>query len=101
MSPQYQVIKQCMQLLKESNISAVKKLRLEIQFMQLLRVMLNQDLTEDVRGVCSKDAFDQLHLEVRALRHDGRSENVNELMEHIGNILVALSEREREFDSCN
>lgn len=93
MSPQYEAVKQCLRLLKQSDIAAIKKLRLEIQLIQLLRLLLNEDLPETTSGCCSKDAFVGLLQEVSVL-HDrgGKGDAVNNLMEHLGTIITALTD---------
>ena len=94
MIPQYSIINQCMQLLKLSTIPPIKKLRLEIQLIQLKRFMLNKDLpVELMRGTCSEDAFKTVLCQMRRINNEGRGADdaVSDLMDHLGTIIDQLS----------
>lgn len=94
MSPQYHVAKLCLQMLKGSEMPTRKKLRLEVQLIQLLRLLLSEDLACTVVGPCSKKAFDELLEEVTAIREKrGMPGDINSAMERLGGILLTLSER--------
>jgi hypothetical protein len=95
MSPQYLVAKQCLQLLKEINLSCTKKLRLEIQLIQLLRLLLQEDVTATEAGPCSKEAFDELYQSVCAMHrhHHASHDAITAITERLGGILAILSSR--------
>ena len=94
MSPQYQVAKQCLQLLRVSGIASPKKLRLEIQLVQLLRLLLHEDLTGSENGPLSTEAFQAVCTRLSLISHDYPAPHaVTSLTESLGGILTALSAR--------
>lgn len=94
MSPQYKTAKLCLQMLQASEITTNQKLRLEIQLIQLLRLLLTEDVGCTVAGPCSEEAFDALLEEVAVIRKKrGHPDAINCVMERLGSMLAALSER--------
>ena len=96
MDNQYRIINQCLQLLKQSEMPTIKKLRVEIQLIQMKRLLLNDALPNEVKcGSCGEDVFEGLLSQMRGICNgscDG--EALTELMERIGGMLTILgSER--------
>ena len=92
MDNQYRIINQCLQLLKQSEIPTIKKLRVEIQLIQMKRLLLNDSLPSEVKcGSCGEDVFEGLLSQMRGLCSDGcDGEALNVLMERIGCMLAVL-----------
>ena len=92
MDNQYRIINQCLQLLKQSEMPTIKKLRVEIQLIQMKRLLLNDTLPSEVRsGPCGEDVFEGLLSQMRGIcggSCDG--EALGSLMERIGGILAIL-----------
>lgn len=94
MSPQYLAARQCLDLLKQCPFSSLKKLRLEIQFVQLIRLLLQDDLTGSEIGPCSRESFDGVYRRMVLIRHRcSRRDAINSVMEQVGGILEALTSR--------
>lgn len=92
MDHQYSIINQCLQLLKQSDMPTIKKLRVEIQLIQMKRLLLNDSLTSDLaHNSCGDDVFDGLLNQMRRIccgRYEG--EALTDLMERIGGMLTVL-----------
>lgn len=96
MDNQYRIINQCLQLLKQSEMPTIKKLRVEIQLIQMKRLLLNDAIPNEVRcGTCGEDVFEGLLCQMRRIC-GGKCEGdaLSELMDRIGGMLTILgSER--------
>ena len=77
MDHQYSIINQCLQLLKQSDMPTIKKLRVEIQLIQMKRLLLNEAIPKDevrllrrgcVRGAAFPDAEDLRRRSTKARR---------------------------------
>jgi hypothetical protein len=92
MDNQYRIINQCLQLLKQSEIPTIKKLRVEIQLIQMKRLLLNDALPNEVKcGSCGEDVFEGLLNQMRTIcggNCDG--EVLSDLMGRIGGMLTIL-----------
>ena len=92
MDNQYRIINQCLQLLKQSEMPTIKKLRVEIQLIQMKRLLLNDSLPYEVKsGSCGEDVFEGLLSQMRGIcggTCDG--EDLAQLMERIGGMLTIL-----------
>lgn len=92
MDHQYSIINQCLQLLKQSDMPTIKKLRVEIQLIQMKRLLLNDNLTSEfLRRSCSDDVFEGLLNQMRRICGGGyEGEAVSDLMDRIGGMLTVL-----------
>lgn len=92
MDTQYRIINQCLQLLKQSEIPTIKKLRVEIQLIQMKRLLLNDSLPNEVKcGSCGEEVFEGLLHQMRGICSgscDG--EALTQLMDRIGGMLTIL-----------
>ena len=92
MDRQYSIINQCLTLLRQSEMPTIKKLRVEIQLIQMKRLLLNDALTNEVKcGSCGEDVFEGLLSQMRGIcggTSDG--EALAQLMDRIGGMLAAL-----------
>jgi hypothetical protein len=92
MDNQYRIINQCLQLLKQSEMPTIKKLRVEIQLIQMKRLLLNDALPNEVRcGSCGEDVFEGLLSQMRGIcagSCDGDA--LADLMSRIGGMLTIL-----------
>ncbi|GFO61444.1 hypothetical protein GMST_37690 [Geomonas silvestris] len=92
MDNQYRIINQCLQLLKQSEMPTIKKLRVEIQLIQMKRLLLNDALPSEVRsGSCGEEVFEGLLHQMKGIccgGYDG--EALSELMERISGMLSIL-----------
>jgi hypothetical protein len=92
MDTQYRIINQCLQLLKQSEMPTIKKLRVEIQLIQMKRLLLNDALPNEVKcGSCGEDVFEGLLNQMRGIcsgNCDG--EALTQLMDRIGGMLTIL-----------
>jgi len=93
MNAQYRIVNECLQLLKRSDISQVKKLRVEIQLIQLKRLILKDDRPDRLTcGSCREESFDGLLLAFRNICNGGGGGNTaSDLMQLIGGIIGNLS----------
>lgn len=92
MDRQYSIINQCLQLLKQSDMPTIKKLRVEIQLIQMKRLLLNDNIiTDAVRDSGGEDVFEGLLAQMRRICGGGyEGEALSELMERIGGMLHVL-----------
>jgi hypothetical protein len=92
MDNQYRIINQCLQLLKQSDMPTIKKLRVEIQLIQMKRLLLNDALPREVKcGSCGEDVFEGLLGQMRGICSSNcDAEALSELMERIGGMLTIL-----------
>jgi hypothetical protein len=92
MDNQYRIINQCLQLLKQSDMPTIKKLRVEIQLIQMKRLLLNDALPNEVKcGSCGEEVFEGLLSQMRGIcGGTNNTEELGELMERIGGMLAIL-----------
>ena len=92
MDHQYSIINQCLQMLKQSDMPTIKKLRVEIQLIQMKRLLLNDNLSEEMmKGSCGEDVFEGLLCQMRRICGGGcEGEALTDLMERIGGMLTVL-----------
>src|SRR5512146_2030408 len=93
MDHQYSIINQCLQLLKQSDIPTVKKLRVEIQLIQMKRLLLNDSILREIKnGPGSDELFQGLLNQMQRICCCGSSEGdaVTDLMERIRTMLTTL-----------
>ena len=89
MLPQYYIVNECLQVLKQLGIPTNKKLRLEIRLIQLKRWMLCEDYP---MGACSEDALHEVLSAMRKARKGGCNvDDVNALIELVQSIFDGLS----------
>jgi len=92
MDNQYRIINQCLQLLKQSDMPTIKKLRVEIQLIQMKRLLLNDAVPKEVRcGPCGTEVFEGLLSQMRKICGGNcEGEALSELMDSIGGMLTIL-----------
>lgn len=92
MDHQYSIVNQCLQLLKQSDMPTIKKLRVEIQLIQMKRLLLNDNVPSEVLcGSCGEDVFEGLLFQMRGICGGNcEGEAVADLMNSIGGMLTAL-----------
>jgi hypothetical protein len=93
MGYRYSIINQCMQLLKESDLPTIKKLRVEILLIQLKRRLLDEELSAEPKaGPCGEEAFeDLLNMMRRTCCENCESEMVGNLIDRMGGVVNELS----------
>ena len=93
MDHQYSIINQCLQMLKQSDMPTIKKLRVEIQLIQMKRLLLNDSIAEEIKcGSCGEDVFEGLLCQMRRICGGScEGDALTELMERIGGMLNLLS----------
>jgi len=92
MDNQYRIVNQCLQLLKQSDLPTIKKLRVEIQLIQMKRLLLNDGISKEVRnGSCGDDVFVGLLCEMQKIC-DGNADGevLAELMDRMAGMLSVL-----------
>lgn len=92
MDQQYTIVNQCLQLLKQSDMPTIKRLRVEIQLIQMKRLLLNDAIPNDVKcGSCGKDVFEALLSQMRRICSESyEGEALSDLMDRIGGMLTVL-----------
>ncbi|HBG04189.1 MAG: hypothetical protein A2075_15970 [Geobacteraceae bacterium GWC2_58_44] len=92
MEHQYSIINQCLQLLKQSDMPTIKKLRVEIQLIQMKRLLLNDAISEEmVCGSSGEDVFEGLLCHMRKIcRGNVEADALADLMNRIGGMLNVL-----------
>lgn len=92
MSPQYKIVKQCLQLLREADISHTDRLRIETMMVQVQLILLKVDLPVGITSEpCSEDAFRRLLDAMGGIRSGGGgSGGVKDLMEGLSSIVATL-----------
>jgi hypothetical protein len=93
MDYQYIIVNQCLQLLKQSNLPTMKKLRVEIQLIQMKRLLLEEDeLSGKVTcGPYCESDFDGLLTQMGKIcggNYEG--ETLTDLMERMSGMLTVL-----------
>lgn len=91
MTPQYRIINQCLQLLNQSEIPDLYQLRVEIQLIQLKRLLLDEHRPV---WACSEETLHEVLCEFRKIR-DGECavDAVSDLIKRLGSIIA-------EFSTC-
>jgi hypothetical protein len=92
MDHQYSIINQCLQLLKQSDMPTIKKLRVEIQLIQMKRLLLNDSLARELKcGSCGDDVFEGLLCQMqRICGGNNEGDAVGDLMERLRGMLTVL-----------
>lgn len=92
MDHHYSIINQCLQLLKQSDMPTIKKLRVEIQLIQMKRLLLNDSIVKEIRnGSGGDDLFEGLLSQMqRICRGSSEGEAVTDLMDRIRGMLTVL-----------
>jgi hypothetical protein len=91
MDYQYSIINQCLQLLKQSDMPTIKKLRVEIQLIQMKRLLLNEAIPKDPQGGgCGENEFEELLSQMRRICGNYEGDALNTLMDRIGGMLTVL-----------
>jgi len=92
MDQQYGVINQCLQLLKRSDLPTIKKLRVEIQLIQLKRLLLNDAISSEIMlSSCGNDMFEGLLCQMRTISSgSAKADALSELMNQISGMLTLL-----------
>lgn len=92
MEHQYSIINQCLQLLKQSDLPTIKKLRVEIQLIQMKRLLLNDALTNEIMSdSCGEEVFEGLLNQMRRIsRGSAEADALTDLMKRIGGMLHVL-----------
>jgi hypothetical protein len=93
MDHQYSIINQCLQLLKQSDMPTIKRLRVEIQLIQMKRLLLNEAIAKEVKyGPCGTDVFEGLLGQMRGIcgSQGGEGDGLADLMSRIGGMLTVL-----------
>jgi hypothetical protein len=89
MDQHYSIVNQCLQLLKQSDIPTIKKLRVEIQLIQMKRLLLNDAMSKEV--TCGEEVFERLLAQMRVIaRGNAEPEDLTELMKCIAGMLSVL-----------
>lgn len=92
MDQHYSIINQCLQLLKQSDIPTIKKLRVEIQLIQMKRLLLNDAMPKEViNRTCGEEVFERLLAQMRKIaKGNAEPEDLTELMKCIAAMLSVL-----------
>lgn len=98
MNHQYRVLTRCLKLLQQSKVSELKKLRVAFHMIQLKRLLLKDDLPDQVTcGPCSEEVFDSLLAEMgRISRGEGREHAVDELLTRLNEVLLSAVQTVKE-----
>jgi hypothetical protein len=95
MDHEYSIINQCLQLLTQSDMPTIKKLRVEIQLIQMKRLLLNDAIPNEIKcGSCGEDVFEGLLCQMRRICGGGScdGEALTDLMNRIGGMLTVLGD---------
>jgi hypothetical protein len=92
MDQQYSIINQCLQLLKQSDLPTIKKLRVEIQLIQMKRLLLNDAMINEIKcGSCGEEMFEGLLSQMRGICSGScEGDALTDLMDRIGGMLSVL-----------
>lgn len=101
MNHQYRVLTHCLKLLQESRVSELKKLRVAFQMVQLKRLLLKDDLPNEVTcGPCSEEVFNGLLAEMSSIsRGAGREDAVDVLLVRLNEVLVSAVRTVKEHSA--
>lgn len=93
---EYKRVNQCIELLKETHLPTIKKLRVEIQLIQMKRLLLADEVpTESRCGSCGQPLFDGLMDQMGKIcggNFDG--ETLTEQVERLSWLLTAVGNRQ-------
>jgi hypothetical protein len=92
MDQQYSVINQCLQLLKRCDLPTIKKLRVEIQLIQLKRLLLNDTISSEILLSSGGDEmFQGLLCQMRTISSgNDKADALSELMNQLSGMLTLL-----------
>ena len=104
MNAQYRTINYCLQLLKESNMAAVKKLRVERQLIQIKRLILKHDRPDQLAyGPSSQGSLDASLMDLRKTCTGGDlgggGDDGSDVVQQIRDIIGSLFSEETEKSS--
>ena len=102
MNREYSITNQCLQLLKQSNLPTIMRLRVEIRLIQMKKLLLNDALTYEVKSEDSgEDVFEGLLGHMRRIC-GGNSEGdaLAALMERLGGMLTYLDGKQQTFQGA-
>jgi len=85
MIPQYRIVNECLPLLKQAEIPSIKKLRIEIQLIQLKRLLLHESGPD---WSCDQETLSEVLSDLRKIR-DGECgvDAVSDLTKRLGGII--------------
>ena len=93
MDYKYSILNQCLQVLKQSDMPTIKKLRVELLLIQIKRILLNDDLSnKNKSGCCGEGMFEGLLNQMRGIcggNYEGSC--LSELMDRMGGMLSTLT----------
>jgi len=85
MIPQYRIVNECLPLLKQAEIPSIKKLRIEIQLIQLKRLLLHEGGPD---WYCDEDTLSDVLCDLRKIRDgEGAVDAVSHLTKRLGGII--------------
>ena len=84
MTPQYSIVNECLVLLKEVDMQPIKKLRIEIQLMQMKRLLLDENFPVESCGDTLREVLSDIR-KIRKGEHD--TDTVGSLMGRMGRIM--------------
>lgn len=92
MDQQYSVINQCLQLLKRCDLPTIKKLRVEIQLIQLKRLLLNDAISSEILLSSSgEEMFQGLLCQMQTINSgSAKADALSELMNQLSGMLTLL-----------
>ena len=97
MNQQYRAINYCIQLLRQSKVSELKKQRVEFQMVQLKKLLLQERLPDEVIGLCSVEVCDSLVAEMgRISRGEGRHGAVDDLLSRLSDLRISVFQNMKE-----
>lgn len=92
MDQQYSVINQCLQLLKRCDLPTIKKLRVEIQLIQLKRLLLNEAISSEILlSSGGEEMFQGLLYQMQTINSgSAKADALAELMNQLSGMLTLL-----------
>lgn len=93
MTPEYSIVNSCLQLLKQSDWSTIKKLQVEINLIKIKRHLLDENLPVAVKGGSYSEAvFKELLCQMNAIRDaEWGNDQFNPLLHSLNTIIAALT----------
>ena len=94
MYDQYNIVNQCLKLLKKCDMDEIKRLRLEVHFIQVKRLLLNEAISRKVmNGFFGQHVFEGIRSQIQGMC-DGNCEDgsIAELDARIGFLLTAFGD---------
>lgn len=97
MDHQYIIINKCLQLLKQSDMATMNKLRVELQLIQMKRILLNHNVPHELKyASCGEEVFEGLFSDMRRICEGSCTEvAIIDLMGRIGTMLTRLGAAQR------